>query len=129
MWSMIEVHLNIVCASLPALWRWFWNLAGASWKMLVDRHPQASISSNRLAKRVIQHTSRKDRPSSYYQLQDPEENRMMHEILFTPIPPLTHTKPAVVSPGGDTNLTNIEEEGYYNVFAWKPPYQRAHRGW
>ncbi|KAK7918357.1 hypothetical protein PG985_010231 [Apiospora marii] len=130
MWSMIEVHLNIICASLPALWHWFWNLAGAVWKMLLDRDAEAIISSNKLTKRVIQHASRKDRSSSYYQLQDPEENRMMHEMLFTPIPPLTHTKPAVGGdPGGEMNLNRIEQEGYYNVFAWKPPYQKAHRSW
>lgn len=130
MWSMIEVHLNIICASLPALWRWFWDLVGAVWKMLIDRDAEAISSSNKLTKRVLQHTSWKDkRSSAYLQLQNPKENRMMHEILFTPIPPLTHTKPSVGSPGDNVDLNRIEEEDYYNVFAWKPPRQKGHRDW
>ncbi|KAK8057764.1 hypothetical protein PG996_011701 [Apiospora saccharicola] len=150
MWSMIEVHLNIICASLPALWRWFWNLAGAVWKMLINDRDDADADAdaeaaatiincpgnNKLTKRVLlqhQHTpSWKDKRSStaYLQLQNPEENRMMHEMLFTPIPPLTHFKtPARDSGGFDVDLTRIEQEGYYNAFVWKPPYQRAHRGW
>ncbi|KAK8108557.1 Satratoxin biosynthesis SC1 cluster protein 4 [Apiospora sp. TS-2023a] len=142
MWSMIEVHLNIICASLPALWRWFWNIVGAVWKMLIDRDgadaEEAAIINcpgNKLTKRVLQHhtSSWKDKrrfSAAYLQLQNPEENRMMHDMLFTPIPPLTHFKTPVRNSGGfDVDLTRIEQEGYYNAFVWKPPYRGAHRGW
>ncbi|KAK7938116.1 uncharacterized protein PG986_014984 [Apiospora aurea] len=130
--SMIEVHSNIICASLPALWRWFWNLAGAVWEMLIDRG--AKEKSRKLVKRVTQQASRKDRNLMYYQLHSPEENRMMHEMLFTPIPPLAHTKSdaAAFSSSGNRNFGFVEEDDdfhRYNVFAWKPPYQKARAGW
>ncbi|KAK8061045.1 hypothetical protein PG997_015266 [Apiospora hydei] len=129
--SMIEVHSNIICASLPALWRWFWNLVGAVWEMLIDLG--AKEKSKRLVKRVTQQASRKDRGSLYYQLHNPEENMMMHEMLFTPIPPLAHIKSdaAAVSSSGNRNFDFVEEDDdfhRYNVFAWKPPYQKARRG-
>ncbi|KAK8076364.1 hypothetical protein PG994_003636 [Apiospora phragmitis] len=130
MWSMIEVHTNIICASLPVLWRWFWNLAWAVWKTITDRDAKANSGSN-LATRVMQRSLRRQENRSsltYYQLQSPEENRMMHEMLFTPIPPLTHTKSAPGGPrGGNRNFDGVEGDGYYNTFAWKLPYQRARR--
>ncbi|KAK8022129.1 integral membrane protein [Apiospora rasikravindrae] len=131
MWSMIEVHSNIIFASFPALWRWFWNLSGAIWKMCVNRDARAN--SSKLVKRVTQHASRKDRNLKYYPLHSPEENRMMHEMLFTPIPPLAHTRSdAEVGPRGNRNFDCVEEvEDFYryNVFAWKPPYQKARGNW
>ncbi|KAK8117448.1 uncharacterized protein PG998_005729 [Apiospora kogelbergensis] len=134
MWSMIEVHANIICASLPALWRWFWNIVRAIWDSAwvqrfkgQDKDSKASRYRNNLAAIITQQSqSRK----AYKQIHSPEENRMMQEILSRPIPPLTYTRYA-----GDPGI-NMMYGGYddgneddYNLSARMPPYQRARRDW
>ncbi|KAK7990740.1 hypothetical protein PG990_015020 [Apiospora arundinis] len=135
MWSMIEVHANIICASLPALWRWFWTLVGTIWdstwaQRLRDRDTKAIQYSRNLAATVMQQPLKREGYSTYSQLHSPEENRKMQEILFRPVPPLTHTKSASL-PGGNMphGGVDVDDDDYYNVFAWKPPYQRARRDW